>query len=175
MPEHSAANTHVGSWKVLAEVDVARADAQGVVFAQGSRFGGHSLFLKDGKLHYVYNFLGVGEERTWTADVPAPGRHIFGIDFAREGVDDEHQPIGTTTLYVDDRQVAKGPHAGHGDPVLALRRGPLHRLRRRRRRQPAVRTDVPVLRRRDHPGVFNVTEEAYLDAEARLAALMARD
>ena len=29
----------------------------GVIFAYGSRFGGHTLFIKDRKLHYVYNFL----------------------------------------------------------------------------------------------------------------------
>ena len=37
--------------------------AEGVLFAHGSRFGGHSLFIKDGKLHYVYNFLGIKPEQ----------------------------------------------------------------------------------------------------------------
>ena len=45
-----------------------RATPQGVIFAHGSRFGGHALFIKDGKLHYVYNFLGIPPEQTFTSD-----------------------------------------------------------------------------------------------------------
>ena len=60
------------------------ADSQGVIFAQGSRFGGYSMFVKDGKLTYVYNFLGIPPEQTLTADAPAPGRHIVGVEFTKE-------------------------------------------------------------------------------------------
>ena len=35
-----------------------------MIFAQGSRFGGHALFVKDRKLHYVYNFLGLRPSST---------------------------------------------------------------------------------------------------------------
>ena len=37
-------------------------EAGGVLFAQGSRFGGHALYIKDGKLKYVYNFVGLHEQ-----------------------------------------------------------------------------------------------------------------
>ena len=57
------------SYKILADVEDARprnkcrkitdANCSGVIFAHGSRFGGHALFIKDKKLHYVYNFLGI--------------------------------------------------------------------------------------------------------------------
>ena len=40
-----------------------RRTPQGVIVAQGSRFGGYSLFVKDGKLTYVYNFLGIPPEQ----------------------------------------------------------------------------------------------------------------
>ena len=33
--------------------------AGGVLFAHGSRFGGHALYIKDRKLKYVYNFAGL--------------------------------------------------------------------------------------------------------------------
>ena len=49
VPGHSAANTHAVSFKVLAEVEFTDA-SQGVIVAQGSRFGGYSLFVKDGTL-----------------------------------------------------------------------------------------------------------------------------
>ena len=50
VPERNAANVHGVSYKVLAEVELT-AESEGVIFAHGSRFGGHALFVKDGKLH----------------------------------------------------------------------------------------------------------------------------
>ena len=60
------------SYKVLAEVELTP-DSQGVIFAAGSRFGGHALFVKDGKLTYAYNFLGIPPEQRIVADVPTSG------------------------------------------------------------------------------------------------------
>jgi arylsulfatase len=36
---------------------------EAVRFVQGSRFGGYSLFVKGGKLTYVYNFLAIPPEQ----------------------------------------------------------------------------------------------------------------
>ena len=177
VPEHSAANTHVSSWKVLATVDIADngAGAEGVIFAQGSRFGGHSLFAQDGKLHYVYNFLGVGEEQTWTADLPGPGRHTFGIDFTRESVDEDNQPNGTTRLHVDDQQVAEGPmrvmaiqFSLCGEGLTVGYDGGDAVSRRYTPHFPFTGGEVVQV-------VFDVADEPYGDAEARIAALLARD
>ena len=62
--------TSTVSYKVLAEIEVTR-DAEGVIFAQGSRFGGHSLFIKDGRLTYAYNFLGIPPETAHHCGAPA--------------------------------------------------------------------------------------------------------
>jgi arylsulfatase len=53
---------HGVSYKVLAEVELTP-DAEGVIFAQGSRFGGHALIVKDNQLSYIYNFLGSHRRR----------------------------------------------------------------------------------------------------------------
>jgi hypothetical protein len=42
VPERSVANKHGVSYNVMAEIDVTK-DADGVIFANGSRFGGHAL------------------------------------------------------------------------------------------------------------------------------------
>ncbi len=84
-------------------------EAQGVLFAHGSRFGGHALFIKDRKLHYVYNFLGIPPEQTFTSEELAPGPHALGVEFVREGAGDYGESTGTAKLYVDDRVVAEGP------------------------------------------------------------------
>jgi hypothetical protein len=54
---------------------------QGVIFLQGSRFGRYSLFVRGGKLTYVYNFLGIPPEQKVVADAPTSGTHI-GFDVA---------------------------------------------------------------------------------------------
>ena len=96
------------SFKVLAEIEIESADAEGVIFAQGGRFGGHALFLKDRRAHYVYNFLGVAPEQPFSSEELAPGRHVIGMEFAKDGVGDHGEAIGTTRLHVDDKVVAEG-------------------------------------------------------------------
>ena len=52
-------NVRNRSYVVAAQVDLPAPGAQGVLFAHGSRFGGHALYVKDNRLHYVYNFVGL--------------------------------------------------------------------------------------------------------------------
>jgi arylsulfatase len=109
VPEFSAANTRGRSFKILAEVEIAEPNAQGVIFAQGSRFGGHSLFVKDRKLYYAYNFLGIPPEQQLVSNGLTPGKHVLGMEFVKEKVGERHETHGTARLYVDDTIVAEGP------------------------------------------------------------------
>ncbi|WP_154795027.1 arylsulfatase [Occultella kanbiaonis] len=108
VPEGVAVNVRGRSFKIIADVDLS-ADAAGVLFAHGSRFGGHALFISDHKLHYVYNFLGIPPEQTFVSDVLTPGPHALGMEFVREGAGPNKESVGTTRLYVDDRVVSEGP------------------------------------------------------------------
>ncbi|HET6506606.1 MAG TPA: sulfatase-like hydrolase/transferase [Baekduia sp.] len=108
VPEAVAPNIRGRSYRILAEVEIATPEAGGVLFAQGSRFGGHALFLRDRKLHYVYNFLGIPPEQVLVGDDPvAPGRHVLGVAFDRRSTGEHGETHGTATLYVDDRAVAQ--------------------------------------------------------------------
>jgi arylsulfatase len=110
VPEAVAVNVRGRSFKILANVVISDPNASGVIFAHGSRFGGHSLFLKDRKLHYVYNFLGIKPEQVFQSQVAlAPGKYTLGMEFVRESAGQHGESAGTTTLYVDDRVVAQGP------------------------------------------------------------------
>jgi arylsulfatase len=51
------------SHKIIADVEIKDADASGVILAHGSRFGSHTLFLKDRRLHYVYNIVTTGRHQ----------------------------------------------------------------------------------------------------------------
>lgn len=105
IPERSAANTHGVSFKVLSEVHT-ETDTEGVIFAHGSRFGGHALYIKDGAVRYVYNFLGVGDVQVVEAPAPQAGHHIIGVDFRKERTGEHHESYGPAALHIDGTEVA---------------------------------------------------------------------
>jgi arylsulfatase A-like enzyme len=109
VPEVAAVNTRGRSYKILADVEIADANCSGVIFAHGSRFGGHTLFMKDKKIHYVYNFLGIKPEQTFVGPELKPGKYTLGMEFTREKSGPHHEAVGQTKLYVNDKVVAEGP------------------------------------------------------------------
>ena len=85
VPESVAVNIRGRSYNIAAEVDVKSDKAQGVLFSHGGRFGGHSLYVKDGKLHYVYNWLGEKEQKlTSNINVPSGQVHSW-FAFSKRG------------------------------------------------------------------------------------------
>jgi arylsulfatase len=108
VPEGVAVNTRGRSYKILADVEITDTDCSGVIFAHGSRFGGHALFIKDRKLHYVYNFLGIKPEQKFVSGELEPGKYTFGMEFIREKAGKYKESIGKTTLYVNEKIVAQG-------------------------------------------------------------------
>jgi arylsulfatase len=109
VPEGVAVNCRGRSYKILADVEIKDADCSGVIFAHGSRFGGHSLFIKDKKLYYVYNFLGIKPEQKFISQELKPGKYTLGMEFIREGTGKNHESLGKTKLYVNDKTAAEGP------------------------------------------------------------------
>ncbi len=108
VPEAMAVNIRGKSYKILANVEIKDANASGVIFAHGSRFGGHSLFIKDHKLYYVYNFLGITEQQLVSAAIK-PGKYTFGMEFTREKAGQYEESVGTAKLFVNDKEVASSP------------------------------------------------------------------
>ncbi|MFA4083710.1 arylsulfatase [Mycobacteroides salmoniphilum] len=94
------------SFSVLAEVAIDTADAEGVIFKQGGAHGGNVLFVQDGKLHYIYNFMGEKEQKVSSPGAVPLGAHVFGARFAKTGtVAGSHTPVGDVTLFIDDQAV----------------------------------------------------------------------
>jgi len=110
VPEGVAVSVRNRSYKILANVEITDADAGGVIFAHGSRFGGHALFIKDHKLYYTYNFLGIKPEQKFVSSVELkPGKYTLGMEFTRTGAGPHHESLGSMKLYVNDQVVAEGP------------------------------------------------------------------
>jgi len=106
VPESVAPNIRNRSYTVAVEVYVESADASGVLFSHGARFGGHALYVKDGKLKYVYNWVGMFEQIVESTEGIPTGHVVLSASFDREG--DTMPAEGTLTLYFGDRQVGQG-------------------------------------------------------------------
>jgi arylsulfatase len=103
VPELAAVNVRNRSYTIAAEVNVETPEAEGVLFAHGCQFGGHSLYVKDGSLKYVYNFCGIIEQKIESTEKVPTGKHVLSAGFVREGTD---MPThGTLTLYIDEKAV----------------------------------------------------------------------
>ena len=66
-------------------VDIPAPGAEGVLFAHGTRFGGHALYVKDNRLHYVNNFVGAEEQMIVATEDVADGREPDPVGVVREG------------------------------------------------------------------------------------------
>ena len=64
LSENSVVSIKNKSFSVTAEVEVPEKGADGVIIAQGGRFGGWALYAKDGRAKFVYNTLGIHEFAT---------------------------------------------------------------------------------------------------------------
>jgi arylsulfatase A-like enzyme len=103
----AAAEPRGQSISVLAEVRIDTTGVEGVLFKQGGGHGGHVLFVQDGRLHYVYNFMGDEEQGVASSGAVPLGAHIFGVEYRRTGtVANSHTPLGDVTLYIDGDAVA---------------------------------------------------------------------
>jgi arylsulfatase len=91
---------------ITAEVDVPQGGAQGTILAQGGRFGGWSLYVKDGVPAYDYNFLGLKQTSIVASKPLAPGKSTLKFDFAYDGGGPGKGGMGT--LFVNGEKVAEG-------------------------------------------------------------------
>jgi hypothetical protein len=108
-PESQAVNIRNRSYIVAALVDIPRAGAEGVLFAHGSRFGGHSLYVKDNRLHYVHNFIGSVEQKVVaTEELPTGKNLIMSANFEKDGEDPPGVATGILSLYHGEVKVGEG-------------------------------------------------------------------
>src|ERR1700744_226455 len=108
VPESQAVNVRNRSSSIGALVDIPEPGAEGVLFAHGSRFGGHALYVKDNRLHYVYNFVGMLEQMVVaTEDVPTGENLILSASFDKDGEDPPGGATGALSLYHGDQRVGE--------------------------------------------------------------------
>jgi arylsulfatase A-like enzyme len=106
LSENSVVSIKNRSFSVTAEVEVPEVGAEGVIIAQGGRFGGWSIYATGGKAKFSYNVLGLQQFAT-QADAPVPpGTHQVRMEFAYDG--GGLAKGGDVTLYYDGDPVGTG-------------------------------------------------------------------
>jgi arylsulfatase len=106
MMESVFLNVKNRSKTITAEIEVPQGGAKGTILAQGGRFGGWSLYVKDGVPAYDYNFLGLKQTSIAASKPLAPGKATLKFDFAYDGGGPGKGGMGT--LYVNGDKVAEG-------------------------------------------------------------------
>lgn len=106
LTEGSVINTKNKSHSITADVTVPSGAASGVLVAQGSAFGGWSVYLHEGRPTYCYNLLGLQRFKVRGEAPLAAGDHQVRAEFAYDG-----GGLGkgaTVALYVDGEHVGEG-------------------------------------------------------------------
>ncbi|WP_072687998.1 arylsulfatase [Rhodococcus marinonascens] len=187
VPESVAVSVRNRSYSIGALVDLPEPDAlvdlldqgpSGVLFAQGGRFGGHALYVKDDRLHYVYNFLGM-EQQIVAADedLPTGENLILAASFDKNGEDPPGTARGVLALYHGDRKVGEGLITTQPGPFGLAGAG----LTVGRGGADAVTDDYSG----EAPGTFtggtlkrvviDVSGEPFVDLEREAAAMLSRE
>jgi len=109
VPEAQAVNIRNRSYSIGALVDIPAPGAEGVLFAHGARFGGHALYVKNNRLHYVYDFVGMVEQKIdGTEEVPVGENVILSASFDKDGEEAPGVATGILSLYHGDSKVGEG-------------------------------------------------------------------
>jgi arylsulfatase len=108
VPEAAAVNIRNRSFTILAEVEIESPAAEGVIFAHGSRFGGHALFIKERKLYYANNFIGMAETKFVSDQIVPTGKLVLGAEFNKTHENPQRVANGILKLYINEQVVAEG-------------------------------------------------------------------
>ncbi|HEY4610667.1 MAG TPA: arylsulfatase, partial [Ilumatobacteraceae bacterium] len=98
-----------------ADIVVPSAGAEGVIIAQGGRFGGWAVYFKAGRAKFVYNVLGI-QNFAVEADTAMPtSNHQVRVEFAYDG--GGLAKGGDVTIYYDGDAAGKG-RVGATQPMV---------------------------------------------------------
>ena len=103
---HSVVNASNKSFAITAEVVVPGGGAEGVILAIGGITGGISLYAKEGRLKYCYNFCGIRHFFIESTQPIPTGTHQVRMEFAYDGGGLGRG--GTASLFVDGAKTGEG-------------------------------------------------------------------
>lgn len=104
VPEAVAADIRGRAYNIVADLAIQTPEAEGVLLSMGSRFGGHALYIKDRRLHYVYNWLGEMVQHLVSEQEVSTGEQRLGVRFRPDGKEGP-SAVGEAVLYFDGQSV----------------------------------------------------------------------
>jgi hypothetical protein len=104
IPESSAASTKNTSHTITATIEVPQGGADGVLVAEGGAAGGYTLYVKDGKLAYEYNYFAHERYKITSSETLSPGPAVVRFDFKYDGGVGKG---GIAALFINDRKVGE--------------------------------------------------------------------
>lgn len=106
LPEGASPDLKHKSHTITADVEIPESGAEGMLFTQGGRFAGYGLFVKDGKLVYHYNLVGVDRYTIESTQRLSPGKAKLKAVYETDS--DKPFAGADVTLFVNDQEVGKG-------------------------------------------------------------------
>jgi arylsulfatase A-like enzyme len=106
LSENSVVSIKNRSFSVSAEILVPDGGLDGVIIAQGGRFGGWSVYVKQGRASFAYNVLGIHEFITSATEPLSPGTHQVRMEFSYDG--GGLAKGGDVTMFYDGVEVGTG-------------------------------------------------------------------
>jgi arylsulfatase A-like enzyme len=106
IPEPSAVNTKNVSHTITATIEMPTGGADGVLVAEGGAAGGYTLYIKDGRPVYEYNFMAHERYKVTGSETLSAGPAVVRVEVKYDG-----GGIGkgeTVNLFVNDKKVGEG-------------------------------------------------------------------
>ena len=158
-------------------VDIPAPGAEGVLFAIGARFGGHALYVKDSRLHYVNNFVGIEEQLIVASeDIPTGENLILSASFEKDGQEPTSRPASCRCSTATRRSAR-----GASRPSWARSRSPAPGCSWAGTPGSPSPTTIPASHPTGSPGgtinrvAIDVSGEPYLDLEREAALMLMRE
>jgi len=106
MHEGGAPDLKNRSFRMTARVDLQTASTEGVLVALGGRIGGYSWFIRNRRLHYCYNFLGIDHTCISSTEELPTGEIYIELGFQYDG--GGKGKGGTVTFKVNGKECGSG-------------------------------------------------------------------
>ena len=97
VPNDTAPKTLQRPFSVSGSFTVPESGAEGVLIAQGGKFGGWTVFVQDDRVHYDYNYLGL-EHYHVQSEPFGPGTHTVDLDVSLAGTFEISPPLTSLGL-----------------------------------------------------------------------------